>query len=176
MNRNGLFRLLILAALAMQALSVQADTSQSSVSVTSPPARQKKPTTTPTVKGMARPASADKDYAHEKLTAFVDLPDVPKYSGTGAVFLTGLRYPNDKFGQGLTMTFGVLEQAPQVYDWYKSALQQYQWSIYTSRSKDLRGSTSIDAGKGKNNINLNITPVNGKPYRTQIVLRYKFGN
>ncbi|MDR3616350.1 MAG: hypothetical protein P4L53_22510 [Candidatus Obscuribacterales bacterium] len=126
--------------------------------------------------GMPRPASADKDYANEKLTTFVDLPDVPKYSGAGAVFIDGLKYPNDNFGQDITMTFGVMEQAQQVNDWYKAALQQYQWTIYPVKpDPSARDSYSIDAGKGKYNINLIIKGMLKQPYRTRVVIRYKFG-
>ncbi|CAM6001765.1 unnamed protein product [Sphagnum balticum] len=125
---------------------------------------------------MIGPATADKDYAHEKLTAFIDLPDVPRYSGAGAIFIDGLKYPNDNFGQDITMTFGVMEQAQQVNDWYKAALQQYQWTIYPVKSDpSMRDSYSIDAGKGKYNINLIVRTVAGQPYRTRVVVRYKFG-
>jgi hypothetical protein len=126
--------------------------------------------------GMPRPASADKDYKNEKLTTFVDLPDVPRYSGAGAIFLDGLKYPNDNFGQDVTMTFGVMEQAAQVNDWYKAALQQYQWTIYPVKpDPSARDSYSIDAGKGKYNINLIIKGMPKQPYRTRVVIRYKFG-
>jgi len=126
--------------------------------------------------GMPRPASADKDYAHEKLTTFVDLPDVPKYSGAGAIFIDGLKYPNDNFGQDITMTFGVMEQALPVSDWYKAALQQYQWTIYPVKpDPSARDTYSVDAGKGKYNINLIIKSVAGQHYRTRVVIRYKFG-
>lgn len=126
--------------------------------------------------GMPRPASADKDYKNEKLTTFVDLPDVPRYSGAGAVFLDGLKYPNDNFGQDVTMTFGVMEQAVQVNDWYKAALQQYQWTVYPVKpDPSARDSYSVDAGKGKYNINLIIKGVPRQPYRTRVVIRYKFG-
>jgi hypothetical protein len=126
--------------------------------------------------GMPRPASADKDYAHEKLTTFVDLPDMPKYSGADAIFIDGLKYPNDKFGQDVTMTFGVMEPALQVNDWYKAALQQYQWTLYPVKpDPSARDSYSVDAGKGKYNINLIIKGVAQQPYRTRVVIRYKFG-
>ena len=133
-------------------------------------------TQTKTKTGMPRPASADKDYAHEKLTTFVDLPDVPKYSGAGAIFIDGLKYPNDNFGQDVTMTFGVMEQALQVNDWYKAALQQYQWTLYPVKpDPSARDSYSVDAGKGKYNVNLIIKGVAQQPYRTRVVIRYKFG-
>lgn len=125
--------------------------------------------------GMPRPATADKDYSHEKLTTFIDLPDVPRYSGAGAVFVSGLKYPNDQFGQDITMTFGVMEQAPQVNDWYKAALQQYQWTLYPTKGNSARDGYSIDAGKGKYNVGLIIKAVANQPYRTRVVIRYKFG-
>jgi hypothetical protein len=125
---------------------------------------------------MPRPASADKDYKNERLTTFIDLPDLPKYSGAGAVFIDGFRYPNDTFGQGVMMTFGVMEQSTQVNDWYKAALQQYQWTLATVKTDPKNaGSYGIEAGKGKYNISLVIKPAIKAPYRTRVVLRYKFG-
>ncbi|CAM6001763.1 unnamed protein product [Sphagnum balticum] len=127
--------------------------------------------TNKTKAAMARPASADKDYASERLKTFIDLPELPRYSGAGAIFMDGLKFPNDPLGQSVTMTFGVLEEAPQVNDWYKAALQQYQWTLSPFKTDPARGGYLIDATKGKYNVSLMVQSVTRKPYRTRIVLR-----
>lgn len=119
-----------------------------------------------------RPVSADMEYKAEKLTAPVPLPNVPMYTGK-SVFISGLRYPNDRSGQRYGMTYGVNEDPSAVKDWYRQSLKMYNWTVL-----DTSNSTDSDViGAHLNNVSLSIRvkQSTNANYRTVVVISYKAG-
>jgi len=126
-------------------------------------------TGTSTFPHTVRPATADKDYATIKLSQPVQIPNVPPYSGR-AVFIEGLRYPNDTSGERFGMTYAVAEEDEQVLDWYKTALKNYKWNVLNFSP----GAKSITAVKDGSTFTLQINQGAKMPgYRTVMVLSYK---
>lgn len=110
------------------------------------------------------------EYRSDRLTAPIELTDIPQYTGR-AVFVTGLKYPRDRSGMRVGMTFGVQEGESEVLEWYKSALKTYKWSLLSESVVD----KSISAAKGKNSFTLRISPSKQPGFRTLMVQSYKFG-
>jgi len=120
-----------------------------------------------------RPAStqhAPDEFKPDKLTAMVELPNVPTYTGH-AVFISGLKYPRDRSGMRVGMTIGVREDENEVLEWYKSALKTYRWTVMTANPTD----KYVSAAKDNNTFTVRISPSKQPGYRTLVVLSYKFG-
>lgn len=114
-----------------------------------------------------RPPAADSEFKADRLTQDIDLPSVPPYSGK-KIFLSGFRYPNDKTGERVGITYGVMEPESQVTDWYKDALKKYGWDIRNASESNL-----VAAAKGAKTFSVRITPSNSKDYRSMITLSLK---
>ncbi len=113
---------------------------------------------------------APDEFKPEKLTAIVELPNVPTYTGH-AVFVSGLKYPRDRSGVRIGMTVGVREDENEVLEWYKSALKTYRWTVLTANPTD----KYVSAAKDKNTFTVRISPSKQPGFRTLVVLSYKFG-
>lgn len=114
-----------------------------------------------------RPPAADSEFKADRLTQDIDLPSVPPYSGK-KIFLSGFRYPNDKTGERVGITYGVMEPESQVVDWYKDALKKYGWDIRNASESNL-----VAAAKGPKTFSVRITPSNSRDYRSMITLSLK---
>lgn len=115
-----------------------------------------------------RPVSADREYACETLTQPVDIPSVPTFTGK-TKFITGLRYPNDRSGYRIGLTFAAVEEETQVMEWYRNALTSYGWKLLdiTPDGK------SLTAVKDGSTFTLRISPNKQPGYRTVVVLSFK---
>lgn len=123
----------------------------------------------------ARPAawgqSAKKsdEFKTEKLSAAVDLPGVPQYTGR-ATFLSGLKYPNDTSGMRVGMTLGCREDESEILEWYKNALKLYSWRLINMDPKE----RVVTATKDGNTFTVRISPSRQPGYRTLVVLSFKY--
>jgi hypothetical protein len=113
---------------------------------------------------------APDEFKPDKLTAIVELPNVPTYTGH-TVFISGLKYPRDRSGVRIGMTVGVREDENEVLEWYKSALKTYRWTVLTASPTD----KYVSAAKDKNTFTVRISPSKQPGFRTLVVLSYKFG-
>jgi hypothetical protein len=116
-----------------------------------------------------RPPSADREYASENLTQPVDIPGVPIFTGKSK-FLSGLRYPNDRSGYRIGLTYAVAEDETQVLDWYKSSLATYSWKLLPDMTQDGKTLTAVKDG---NTFTVRISPNHIPGYRTVMVLSFK---
>jgi hypothetical protein len=115
-----------------------------------------------------RPATADQEYKFERLKAPVTLPNLPNYPGR-ATFITGLRYPYAKAGQRVGLTYGTLEQAPQILEWYRETLKNYQWKIGKAETDN-----AVLASLNGNVVTVSVTPSTTPNYRSQLEISYTF--
>ncbi|MCC7528831.1 MAG: hypothetical protein IT342_09930 [Candidatus Melainabacteria bacterium] len=113
---------------------------------------------------------APDEFKPDKLTAIIELPNVPNYTGH-AVFVSGLKYPRDRSGVRIGMTIGVREDENEVLEWYKSALKTYGWMVISANPND----KYVSAAKDKNTFTVRISPSKQPGFRTLVVLSYKFG-
>lgn len=146
-------RILCLAALASSASAAIADTNSNAK--ISPPR-------------VFRPVTADKEYACENLTQPVDIPGVPTFTGR-TKFLSGLRYPNDRSGYRIGLTFAATEEEAQVMDWYRTALTTYGWKLL-DYSKDGKTLTAVKEGS---TFTARVSPNKQPGFRTVMVLSFK---
>lgn len=115
-----------------------------------------------------RPVTADREYACENLTQPVEIPGVPMFTGK-AKFLSGLRYPNDRSGYRIGLTYAATEDEGQVMDWYRSALGTYSWKLLPF-APDGKTLTAVKDG---NTFTVRISPNKIPGYRTVMVLSFK---
>ncbi len=115
-----------------------------------------------------RPITADREYACEKLSQPQELPGVPMFTGR-ATFLSGLRYPNDRSGYRIGLTYAAVEDESQVLEWYKTGLTSYSWKLIDS-APDAKSITAVKEG---NTFTVHISPNRMPGYRTIMVLSFK---
>jgi hypothetical protein len=115
-----------------------------------------------------RPVTADREYASEILTQPVDIPGVPPFTGRSK-FLSGLRYPNDRLGYRIGLTYAATEDENQVLEWYKTSLTAYSWKLLDI-SPDAKTITAVKDG---NTFTVRISPNHVAGYRTVMVLSFK---
>lgn len=115
-----------------------------------------------------RPITADREYACENLTQPVDIPGVPMFTGRSK-FLSGLRYPNDRSGYRIGMTYAATEDEMQVLEWYKTALTTYSWKLIDF-TPDAKVITAVKEG---NTFTVRMSPNRVPGYRTVMVLSFK---
>ncbi len=102
----------------------------------------------------------------------LDLPNLPQYTGAGAVFVEGLMYPNKPGGAAFSMTFRAKEAPDVVLDWYQEALANYKWKITPTK----KGSNTIDALNGSNGVTVKVTPTKAKGFRTDYKISFKLSH
>ncbi len=115
-----------------------------------------------------RPITADREYAYEELSQPVDLPGVPTFTGRSK-FLSGLRYPNDRSGYRIGLTYAATEDEGQVIEWYKTALTAYSWKLLDFHP-DAKTITAVKEG---NTFTVRLSPNRVPGYRTVMVLSFK---
>lgn len=115
-----------------------------------------------------RPVTADREYACENLSQPVDIPNVPTFTGR-TKFLTGLRYPNDRSGYRIGLTFAATEDEGQVMEWYRTALTSYGWKLL-DMAPDGKTLTAVREGS---TFTVRISPNKQPGYRTVVVLSFK---
>ncbi len=103
----------------------------------------------------------------------MDLPDLPRYSGTGTLFTEGLLYPNKPGGAAVTMTYRAKEAPDVVLGWYEDALKSYQWKVKTTGSGAL---ATVTGQHGSNNVTVNVSPCKDKAYRTDLRISFKLSH
>lgn len=115
-----------------------------------------------------RPASADQEYKYEKLTAPVQFPNVPPYTGR-TKFVSGLKYPNDKGGPRIGMTFLVQEDQAQVLDWYRQSLKIYQWKVIEMPAQP----NLITAASRDGTLSVRVGPTHTPGYRSEVIISHQ---
>ncbi len=115
-----------------------------------------------------RPVTADREYACENLSQPVDIPNVPTFTGR-TKFLTGLRYPNDRSGYRIGLTFAAVEDENQIIEWYRTALTGYGWKLL-DMTPDGKTLTAVREGS---TFTVRISPNKQPGYRTVVVLSFK---
>ncbi|HEY9733204.1 MAG TPA: hypothetical protein V6C89_14900 [Drouetiella sp.] len=115
-----------------------------------------------------RPVTADREYACETLTQPVDIPNVPTFTGR-TKFITGLRYPNDRSGYRIGLTFAAVEEESQIVEWYRTALTGYGWKLLDI-APDGKTLTAVRDGA---TFTVRISPNKQPGFRTVVVLSFK---
>lgn len=111
------------------------------------------------------------EFASEKLTQMVELPEVPQYTGQ-AVFVSGTRFPNAKSGASMTLLLRAIEYPAQIKEWYTAALQQSGWKLETLMCNE----RTVAASKGKRLCQVIVAPPSHPRFRCDLKIRYRDGS
>lgn len=108
------------------------------------------------------------EFAAEMLSSPVDLPGVPAFTGQ-TKFVTGMRSPNAKGGEIITLHYSAKQEQKEVLAWYVQAAKNFHWSV-DERPPE---SPSIAMNNGSAVCTIAVTNPSTPGYRSDIIIMFR---